>query len=148
MLEATPDTNILVSGLVFRRGKPAQLLKLGITGETDLIVSEAILDEMVEVLQRKFQATAEDVEEAKAIIRDAARVITPKVELNVIKDDPDDNLVLECAVSAGSDYIVTGDKDLLRLKRLRQHPYDDRRGVPRNCAARAKPLGLLQKVTF
>jgi len=35
----------------------------------------------------------------------------------VIKEDPPDNRVLECAVSAGSDYIVTGDKDLLRLGR-------------------------------
>lgn len=35
----------------------------------------------------------------------------------MIAHDPPDNRVLECAVSAGSDFIVTGDKDLLRLKR-------------------------------
>ncbi len=32
-----------------------------------------------------------------------------------MKDDPDDNRILECASAAGSDYIVSGDKDLLRL---------------------------------
>ena len=40
-----------------------------------------------------------------------------RVQLDVVKEDPSDNRVLECAVSAGSDYIVTGDKDLLRLGR-------------------------------
>jgi predicted nucleic acid-binding protein len=37
------------------------------------------------------------------------------VELDVIKEDPPDNRILECASTACSDYIVTGDKDLLRL---------------------------------
>jgi predicted nucleic acid-binding protein len=37
------------------------------------------------------------------------------VTLDAVKDDPSDNRIVECAVSAGSDYLVTGDKDLLRL---------------------------------
>jgi predicted nucleic acid-binding protein len=41
--------------------------------------------------------------------------VTPAVQIEVIKDDPVDNRILECAVSAGADYIGTGDKDLLRL---------------------------------
>jgi uncharacterized protein len=41
--------------------------------------------------------------------------VRPSVQIDVIKDDPVDNRILECAVSAGADYIVTGDKDLLRL---------------------------------
>jgi len=49
-------------------------------------------------------------------LSEAARVVTPAVQLDAIKEDPSDNRVLECAVSAGSDYIVSGDKDLLRLK--------------------------------
>jgi predicted nucleic acid-binding protein len=46
-----------------------------------------------------------------------ARVVSPAVQLEVVKDDPDDDRILECAVTAGSDFIVTGDKDLLRLGR-------------------------------
>jgi predicted nucleic acid-binding protein len=38
------------------------------------------------------------------------------VRLDVVKQDPDDNRILECAVSAGSQFIVTGDKHLLRLR--------------------------------
>ena len=39
----------------------------------------------------------------------------PAVRLDVVKDDPDDNKILECAVTAGSDFVVTGDNHLLRL---------------------------------
>ena len=46
-----------------------------------------------------------------------ARTVTPAVQLDVVWEDPPDNRILECAVSAGSDYIVSGDKDLLRLGR-------------------------------
>ena len=81
-----------------------------------MVVSPAILDELADVLVRKFRATPDEIIEAREIAMDAARLVTPKVELNVIKEDPDDNRILECAVSAGAQYIVTGDKDLLRVK--------------------------------
>ena len=46
-----------------------------------------------------------------------ARSVTPAVQLDVIKEDPPDNRILECGVAAGVDYIVSGDNDLLRLGR-------------------------------
>ena len=116
MLKVTADTNVLVSGLTFGRGKPFQLLQLALQEQINLTTSKEIIHETVSVLARKFGASAENVAEATAIIRAAARTVRPSVELNVIKEDPSDNRVLECAVSAGSDYIVTGDKDLLRLR--------------------------------
>ena len=42
--------------------------------------------------------------------------VQPTRALDVIKEDPPDNRILECAVEAGSDYIVSWDKDLLRLR--------------------------------
>ena len=115
MLRVTADTNILVSGLVYRRGKAYDLLRMALDGTINLTVSQHILDEMADVLARKFYATPEEIAEATLIVRDAARVVTPAVQLDVIREDPADNRILECAVAAGSDYIVTGDKDLLRL---------------------------------
>ena len=44
--------------------------------------------------------------------------VSPTVTLNIIKEDPDDNRILECAATAGSDFVVSEDKDLLRLHRL------------------------------
>ncbi len=72
---------------------------------------------MADVLGRKFGASAEEIAIAQSIIGDAARTVQPAVELYVVKEDPADNRIMECAVSAGADYIVTGDKDLLRLGR-------------------------------
>jgi uncharacterized protein len=71
----------------------------------NLTVSEHIVNEMPDVLARKFDATPGEIEEARLIVRDAARVVTPAVQLDVIKEDPPDNRILECAVTAGSDYL-------------------------------------------
>lgn len=115
MIKVTADTNVLVSGLTYR-GKPFELLRLALEGEISLTTSQPIIDETVSVLARKFSTPPQEIEEAKSLIHEAARTVRPAVELSVIKEDPPDNRILECAVSAGSDYIVTGDKDLLRLR--------------------------------
>jgi predicted nucleic acid-binding protein len=44
--------------------------------------------------------------------------VSPTVTLSIIKEDPDDDRILECAATAGSDFIVSEDKDLLRLRRF------------------------------
>jgi putative PIN family toxin of toxin-antitoxin system len=87
-----------------------------LNGEINLIVSQPIIDEMTDVPARKFDATPEELAEARENVTQAARTVKPAVELDVIKDDPSDNRILECAVSARSDYIVTGDSHLLKLK--------------------------------
>jgi uncharacterized protein len=115
VLRVTVDTNILVSGLNFLSGKPFQFLQLARGGKISLTVSAAILDETAEVLARKFGWPPEDVSEARRRLMRIARTVRPAVELDVVREDPPDNRVLECAMSAGSDYIVTADKDLLRL---------------------------------
>jgi putative PIN family toxin of toxin-antitoxin system len=117
VLRVTADTNVLLSGLIFPRGKPFQLLELAREGKISLNVSESILAEVEDVLQRKFGLPPDDIAEARRRLQAMARTVTPAVQLDVIKEDPPDNRILECAVSSGSDFIVTGDKDLLRLGR-------------------------------
>lgn len=117
MIRATIDTNVLVSALMYTGGKPYQLLQMALASDINLTVSQAIVDEVGEVLRRKFGATQDFIDESRQVIGAAARTVTPAVRLDVIKDDPDDNRILECAVTAGSDLIVTGDKDLLRIGR-------------------------------
>jgi len=113
LLRVTADTNILISGLNFRGGKPFQFLELAREGKIDLTVSGAILDEMADVLARKFDFTPEEIADARKRIAGMARTVRPAVQIDVIKEDPPDNRILECAVAAGSEFIVTGDKDLL-----------------------------------
>jgi hypothetical protein len=63
--------------------------------------------------RRRFNGIAA-TSKSVGLVCDAARVVTPAVQLDVIKEDRLDNRIPECAVSGGSDYTVTGDKDLPR----------------------------------
>jgi len=67
-------------------------------------------------LSRKFGRSSEFIEEATGIVGEAPLIVIAAVPLEVIREHPEDNQILECAVYAGSDYIVSGDTDLLRLK--------------------------------
>jgi len=54
VVRVTADTNVLVSGLIYRRGKPYTLLRRAQEGEINLTVSQPIIDETLELLRRKF----------------------------------------------------------------------------------------------
>ena len=116
MLRATLDTSILIAAFAFRSARALEILHMGLEGKANLTVSSVILDEMEKVLARDFDVPQKDIAEARAAVTDAARTVTPAVQLDVIKEDPPDNRILECAVSAGADYIVTRDNDLLRRR--------------------------------
>ncbi len=117
MLRVTADSNIYISSLLSRRGSPFALLELARAGKLRLAVSNAILNEVAEVLERKFDWPPDDIAEVRRQIERFAQKVRPAVTLDVVKEDPDDNHILECAISAGSDFVVSGDKDLLRLGR-------------------------------
>jgi putative PIN family toxin of toxin-antitoxin system len=111
----TFDTNVYISALNFSRGKPKQLLQLAMDGVVRAAISDAIMQETLRVMREKFHATREDLQEAQAIIASCTERVVPTEALDVVKDDPDDNRIVECAVASGSDCIVTGDNHLLRL---------------------------------
>jgi len=114
VIGVTADTNIYVSALNFA-GAPRRFLNAAIAGNVRLAISSAILDELRGVLQSKFRWSESAVAEAIALLSDCTTFIQPTETLDVVPDDPDDNRVVECAVAAGSQFIVTGDRDLLRL---------------------------------
>ena len=93
---------------------------LGVTADTNvyvirLSISDAILQETIRVLGDKFQWEEAALREVDATIRSIAEVVAPTQAIDAIKSDPPDNRVLECAAEAKSDYIVSGDRDLLNL---------------------------------
>jgi putative PIN family toxin of toxin-antitoxin system len=74
-------------------------------------VSPEILAEVADVLQRqKFGWTASDAKEAIDWISQISDNVAPNQSLDVVKDDPSDNRILECAAAARSDYVISGDK--------------------------------------
>ena len=100
------DTNIYISALNFS-GKADEVLALGRAGP--------ILDEIGGVLARKFRWSATRVREARAAIGDFTVLVHPREPVSVVREDEADNRILECALAAGADAIVTGDHHLLEL---------------------------------
>lgn len=107
-------TNILISALVFG-GLPWTILDSGLKGAFLLVTSKPLLEELGEKLRDKFGISTATIQSILADIHRAAEVVDPDFELNAVPDDPDDNRVLECAVAGNADFIVSGDKHLLRL---------------------------------
>jgi putative PIN family toxin of toxin-antitoxin system len=122
VLRVTADTNVIVSGLNFP-GNPRRMLAAAEAGAIRLCVSAAILAEVADVLQReKFGWSATDAKEAVDWIAQISDNIEPTEAVDVVKDDPADNRILECAAAAMSDYVISGDKHLLRLKNFAGKP--------------------------
>jgi putative PIN family toxin of toxin-antitoxin system len=115
MTRVVADTNIYVSALMFA-GLPGALLNLGLLQALTLVISPPLLDELEDKLRVKFGVTAKDAATIRAKLEGTADVVTPAFVLDVVKDDPDDNRVLECALAGKADYIVSGDRHLLKLK--------------------------------
>ncbi len=78
-----------------------------------------MLDEVSERLQNKFTLPAEEVCTLRDIMLVYSRLVEPKITLKVVEADEKDNKVVECAVEGNADFIVTGDKHLLILKKYK-----------------------------
>lgn len=120
MLKFVFDTNVFVSALISKKGNPALLLdKVG--KSYTLFISKDILSELKDVISRyKFGYTDEEVNTFIEAIISFSNIVNPEVEIDAIKDDPDDNRILECAVTSGASYIVSGDRHLLELTEYRK----------------------------
>ena len=118
MLRVVLDTNVLVSAVVYG-GNPRRVLQAAISGAVDISVSEAIIKEFQEVLQRpQFGLSVQFVHNTIAELTSIAEWVVPTKHHHLVDDDPSDDLVLDCAVAAEADYLVTGDDHLLRLKKF------------------------------
>ncbi|MBU2476300.1 putative toxin-antitoxin system toxin component, PIN family [Candidatus Micrarchaeota archaeon] len=115
MKKAVVDTNILVSAS-FWKGNPFRVMRLAFEGKIEVFTSTEILLEYSKVLKRDFKLNETEVQERIDVFVSALKLVKPKNKINLIKDDPDDNKVLEAAFEADADYIVSGDKHLLKLK--------------------------------
>jgi putative PIN family toxin of toxin-antitoxin system len=118
LISATFDTSVYIRAINFG-GPAAKLLGKAKAGDFRLDVSDAILAETAEVLREKFRRDGYTISDAIQKIRAIGNHVTPTEALGVVKEDPDDDRILECAVEAKSDFIVTEDKDLIRIGQFR-----------------------------
>ena len=110
------DTNIFISSF-FWGGNPRKILERIIDGKDKLFVCKEILQEIDSVMTRpKFNVNNMYISHFIHSIEEIAnRVVLTGIVQNVCRDSKDDK-VLECALLANADYIITGDIDLLILK--------------------------------
>ena len=112
------DTNILVSALVFPGGRGEEALRRIVEEQDQLLISKAIVDELLGVLGRKFSRNREELAHVAVYLSDLAITVSPRRRLRVVKDEPD-NRILECALTGRADAIVTGDQALLDVRLYR-----------------------------
>jgi hypothetical protein len=115
MLKVVLDTNVIISGLIFPKSKPARLLDLLARGEVTNFTSSFILNETSRNLILKFSWTEEGSESAILWLKTFSTLVKPEIQISVVSCEPD-NRILECALEAQVNYLITGDHHLLELK--------------------------------
>ena len=120
-MRAVADTNVYISALNFG-GTPEEILALGKAGAIQLFASPPILKEVEGVLLRKFHWSARATREAIAAIQEFTQLVQPKETIRLITEDEPDNRILECAVEASADVVITGDRHLRGLQQFRGVP--------------------------
>jgi putative PIN family toxin of toxin-antitoxin system len=112
------DTNVLVSALIVKAGKPAQTLRR--VESFELLITEEILAETERVLnysriRKRYLLSDQDVSTYIDRLTEVGTVLQVNAKVEVIEDDPDDDKFLALAKEAQADYIVSGDVHLTAL---------------------------------
>lgn len=113
------DTNVLVSALVFPGGPPDEILQLARSGLLTLHLSPDIVTETKRVLMGKFQYTEEQAGHLIERFTAIGHMVYPTERVQIIQRVEADNRILECALTAQADFLVTGDRrDILPLRKI------------------------------
>jgi len=112
------DSNIYISALAISGSTAEKAIIRILEGTDTLLISKPILDEVLSTLARKFSRDPEALSQVAVTLTDMAELVKPQNTIRVLKDDPD-NRILECANAGHADLVVTGDKEMLRLKKYR-----------------------------
>ena len=117
------DTNVLVSG-TFWTGKSFEILKRIDLNEIKLVLSKEIIEEYYETINN--DEIVEKIKDKDLVINEVSQkvisnaiIIEPNIKFDVIKEDADDNKILECAFEGKAEYIISQDNHLLKLKEFK-----------------------------
>ncbi len=121
-MKITVDTNVLISA-TFWNGDSQRIIELVENKELVLVLSQDILKEYKEVIQ--YDDIQKKIERNSLVLRytflkiiQISTLVEPSKSIFLVKDDPDDNAILECALEGEVDYIISQDKHLLKIKEL------------------------------
>ena len=124
-MRVTLDTNVLVSAFISKLGNPADILELALVlDEITLVLSEEILEEFREVMTReevrsRFGYSTLEISAFQEAIKGVAEIVTVGSDFKAVKEDPKDDKVVNTAFDGKAEYIVSGDKHLLKLGKFK-----------------------------
>lgn len=119
-MKVAVDTNFLISSTQWDYSSAHKLLIKLIQANAEIFVTKEIIEEFSEVLERDFKYNSNEIQEIINTVMQFATIIDPKHKVQVVKEDPDDDKVIECAVESHSELIITYDKHLLNLKQYNE----------------------------
>jgi hypothetical protein len=113
------DTNVFISS--FFGGSPRKIIDLWKNGTVVLCLSDKIIDEYIKVLLRFCFKAEKEIAEILSLFASGYNLLFTgkKLNLKIVKDDPDDDKFIECAVAWNAKYIIRGDHALLNVKEYR-----------------------------
>jgi uncharacterized protein len=121
MIRAVLDTSDWVKGITYPTGASGAVVDAWRRGLYEVVCTESILEELGEVLRRRHiqklysGPTEVEIEVYVGAICAGPVMMPGGLILDVVKDDPEDNHVLACAVEGGAGYLISADKHLLSL---------------------------------
>ncbi|MBI5452436.1 putative toxin-antitoxin system toxin component, PIN family [Candidatus Gottesmanbacteria bacterium] len=115
MYRVVVDTNLIISGATTSGTIPSELIESWRRDEYILVTSPQIIEEVKEVLNRpkikkQFSFTSKEIDKLIESLTTKAFVTPGTLEVDVIKDDPDDNKFIACAIEGSATHIISGDK--------------------------------------
>ena len=116
-LKVVLDTNVYVSIFNFPDSLISEVWFHALKHHYELFLSPVIVEEFARICRRDFDWDEKRVRLHVRLLNKTGKVVVPESIPDVIKEDPDDNRILACALAGKANLIVSRDLDLLRLKR-------------------------------
>lgn len=119
MPKAVLDVNVWVSALLWG-GKPAQIIKAAENHQITIFLSEEIVQELSQVLaypkiRKIIEAEGLSHQDLMETVLKIGKFVGATEKVNVVLEHHADDKFIECALSAKADYIISGDKHLLKI---------------------------------
>ena len=114
------DVNVIVSAFPSPDGVPATIVRFGLAGTFEFVTSEHILRGVERAWNKPyFREKYSDIEARVALrtLRQRTIIVEPSRVAIGVADDLEDDLVLGTAIAGQADYLVTGDRNLLKLEK-------------------------------
>ena len=118
-IRAVLDTNIYVSALFWKQGNPHRIIQKGIDEEIEIFASEEIIEELRKILKRDFNENDELIKRQINFLLLFVDTVEINQKIEIVKEDADDNKIIECAIASNAKFIVSGDNHLLKIRKFR-----------------------------